>query len=80
MEKIFNSEKLNQAIEGIKKDSPKFKIGIDKTGKFQSYCLVRAGNKNFTIILAKTMDNENEFDKEVENLKQYFNAELITEG
>jgi hypothetical protein len=60
----------------------KYVIGIDSAeGTKLSYCLMRKemhDNSN-NLILCKTIDNKDEFKREVENLAKYFNAEIWKE-
>ena len=58
---------------------PTFVIGIDTCDEKYAYCLVRCIDKKKEVILVKTMNNKKEFEKEVDNISKYFNAEKIVE-
>jgi hypothetical protein len=55
-------------------------MGVDTSNKdFLSYCLVREIDGLSTVIILNTMNNEDEFQRQVENLSKYFNATIIKE-
>ena len=63
----------------LSKDS-KHVLGISTDGEVHSYCLGRWDNEgNFEVLLTSKLKDKWEFDREVENLSKYFNAELIKE-
>jgi len=71
---VFSKELLDK----ITVEKPYYCIGIDNYDKKAlAYCLSRKVNENVEIILCKTMTNEDEFEKEVNNLSKYFDCDII---
>ena len=59
---------------------PHYVIGVDTyDNDALAYCFGRRVNGVFEIMLAKTMCDENKFKQEVENLAEYFKADVIKE-
>lgn len=59
----------------------KYIMGVDTYDKDALvYCLSRKLDDTFEILLTKKMRDENEFNKDVETLSRYFNADVIREG
>lgn len=58
----------------------RYSIGVDVSDDEQAYCLMRS-HKNFgtgtEVILCNVRHDREEFKAEVENLAQYFGAEII---
>lgn len=79
METLFNSELLLERIEEVKKDPPKYYIGVDgySDDNESSFCLGYKNGDGFIIVLAKTESNKDIFNEEVNNLMKYFNAVKI---
>lgn len=71
---VFSEELLDKIIV----ENPYYCIGVDNYDKKAlAYCLSRKVNENVEILLCKTMTNENDFKKEVNNLSKYFDCDII---
>lgn len=71
---VFSKELLDK----ISVEKPYYCIGVDNYDKKAlAYCLSKKVNENVEILLCKTMTNEDEFEKEVNNLSKYFNCDII---
>jgi hypothetical protein len=59
----------------INKEETKYYICVDTYDEnANAYCLSKMYDKNFDIVLCKTIHDKSEFEMEVENLTKYFNA------
>lgn len=78
---VFDYKLLKEQMKFNEENKVEYFIGVDCYDKNHSaYCLMRhvKGNPD-VFILAKTMKKDEDFKTEVENLAQYFNAEIIGE-
>ena len=71
----FPSSLRKQMIGNI----PTYAIGVYTTKDANCYTLVKKVKGEIEILLCKTIENKDEFNKEVENLTKYFNATNIRE-
>ena len=59
----------------------KYTIGVDTYDKnFPTYCLCRLKGETVEVLLSKTMRDEKEFEREVQDLAKYFNADISRSG
>ena len=57
---------------------PEYFMGVDTYDKkMNAYCLTRCVDGITEILLSKVIKDENDFEKEVENLANYFNAKVF---
>jgi hypothetical protein len=57
---------------------PEYFMGVDTYDKkMNAYCLTRRVDGITEILLSKVIKDENDFEKEVENLANYFNAKVF---
>ena len=78
----MNTDTISQIfkLDNVTVKEPKFLIGTDTYDENScAYCLCRAVDDKIEVIMAKTMNNVVDFDKEVENLSKYFNATILKE-
>lgn len=70
---VFDPKLLN-SLQGGK---IKYFIGVDTYDKNAlAYCLGKQKDGDFELLLAKTMNDEEQFKEEVTNLAKYFNAKI----
>ena len=59
----------------------KYYIGVDTSdNEMCAYCLGREVNGVFELLLTNVRADKNEFEEEVRNLAQYFNADITRES
>lgn len=76
----FNIKIIENRIRELDDVTMKYVMATDMcNGNTQAYTLVRIIDNNFEIILCKTMHDEGEFKKEVDNLVKYFNASYLVD-
>lgn len=66
--------------EGVIIKKPQHFIGVDSFDGVNSYCLARKlHDDTVEILMSKQISSDYIFEKEVENLAKYFNAEILKE-
>lgn len=76
---MSKEDKMFKNLDNIKVVDIKYVLGIHLEDPMENaYCLGCEYNDMFTILLCKTSPASEEFTEEIENLRKYFNAVIIT--
>lgn len=80
IEKLPFKSALNRLLDFENINPPNYVIGVDSYNKKAlCYTLVKKTGSSIEILLCKTLQDEERFKDEVENLSKYFNAVVYEE-